>query len=174
MRHRLVTRLVAILAFPLVGIGRLLWVTRSIATDAAFEHSAFAVPSPETQIRSSSAAWRATRCFRIFEDLAHRRLPEGGVLYCLGNISMGANRYRPPTDDHSRRYLVLSGAETATWDMLWSDYFGAFDRKKGDNVTLFIPQRNAHAPLFLVSYSKEPIDVHVVHVDKTSDATFWY
>mmetsp|Transcript_8918 Transcript_8918/g.26712 ORF Transcript_8918/g.26712 Transcript_8918/m.26712 type:complete len:624 (-) Transcript_8918:135-2006(-) len=115
------------------------------------------VPAPDV-----NGSWEVTSCARVDADASYRPLPRGGVLRRLANVSNAPDE----GGSSSRKFLVLSGVGGGSWDMLWSDYSGAFDRPKAPNSTLFVPWREPHVPLFLVAYSRRPVDVHILQVDK--------
>ena len=94
-------------------------------------------------------------------------LPRGGVLYRFGGV---LPTYSPTGQRQRRRIEIEISSEcnednnvVPSWDMLWSDYHGAFGQNitaapidgSSDKTTLFIPWRNESQvrPLFLVLYN---------------------
>lgn len=88
-------------------------------------------------------------------------LPKGGVLYRLGGIQTEQIEKRATSATNIRRSIhVTIEVSTATasagvpsWDMLWSDYHGAFGQRIVNTTVISIPWREPHSPLFLVLYN---------------------
>lgn len=111
---------------------------------------------------SSETDWVTARCKLLESDASYRELPRGGQLYRLGDASLGERA----TD--SQQFVVIAGKERSSWDMLFSDFSGAFDQVKSTNTTLFIPWKEPHSPVFLVLYQQA--DVYIVRVQKRNAA----
>ena len=94
-------------------------------------------------------------------------LPRGGVLYRFGGV---LPTYSPTGQRQRRRIEIEISSEcnednnvVPSWDMLWSDYHGAFGQNitaatidgSSDKTTLYIPWRSESQvrPLFLVLYN---------------------
>lgn len=107
---------------------------------------------------SAASSWVTTSCSMLEKDASYRKLPHEGQLYRLGGVSFEGQ------GNDSLQFLVISGEGKSSWDMLWSDYSGAFDMEKSSNTTLFIPWRAPHSPFFLVSY--QSVNIHVARAKK--------
>ena len=98
------------------------------------------------------------------------QLPRGGKFYRLGDT----RKHR--VSARSRRSLRIRWSDPSsvhfTWDMLWSDFHGAFDQNcsardgttTGTN-TMSIPWREPHEPLFLIVYTGEGDDARTAHFE---------
>lgn len=92
------------------------------------------------------------------------QLPEGGILYRLGDIQKRRKNIKSGRSLRIRRSDINI---QLTWDLIWSDFRGAFDQDFASNDGLYmsIPWREPHEPLFLVVYAGNRSDVKVEYVE---------
>ena len=92
------------------------------------------------------------------------QLPEGGILYRLGDIHKSRKNIK---SSRSLRIQRSDRNANLSWDLLWSDFHGAFDQdfSSNDGLYMSIPWREPHEPLFLVVYAGNRSDVKVEYVE---------
>ena len=92
------------------------------------------------------------------------QLPKGGSLYRLGDIHKQRKNVR---SSRSLRIRRSDPNVQLTWDLLWSDFHGAFDQVflPSDSLHMSIPWREPHEPMFLVVYAGNRSDVRVEYVE---------
>ena len=96
----------------------------------------------------------------LVDEDVHAELPRGGVLYRLGGLAKASTKNMPSTQARRAIEVRLSPSTNSSavhFDILFSDYSGAFDRKisrRQGMQSFYVPWEDSQAwPLFLVLYN---------------------
>ena len=96
----------------------------------------------------------------LVDEDVHAELPRGGVLYRLGGLAKSSTKNMSSTQARRAIEVRLSPSTNSSavrFDMLFSDYSGAFDRdvpRRQGIQSFYVPWEDSQAwPLFLVLYN---------------------